>query len=68
VENETLYTIALALGADRASGINRYAIILVLGWLGATGQTSLGNMAGGRNLRNRPREDELKPTSRGESP
>ena len=41
VENDTLHTIALMLGAGWASGINLYAAILVLGWLGTSGQVGL---------------------------
>lgn len=38
---ETIDTIALMLGAAWASGINLYAAILVLGWLGGSGQIAL---------------------------
>ncbi len=38
---ETIEIIALTLGAGWASGINLYAAILVLGWLGASGQATL---------------------------
>jgi hypothetical protein len=38
---ETIDTVALMLGAAWASGINLYAAILVLGWLGGTGQIDL---------------------------
>ena len=38
---ETVAAIALMMGASWASGINLYATILVLGWLGSTGQTTL---------------------------
>lgn len=38
---ETVEAISLMLGAAWASGINLYAAILVLGWLGLTGQADL---------------------------
>lgn len=38
---ETVEAIALMLGASWASGINLYAAILALGWLGSTGQADL---------------------------
>ena len=38
---ETIDTIALMLGAAWASGINLYAAVLVLGWLGGSGHLSL---------------------------
>jgi hypothetical protein len=38
---ETIEAIALILGASWASGINLYAAVLVLGWLGSTGQVAL---------------------------
>lgn len=38
---ETVEAISLMLGAAWASGINLYAAILVLGWLGSTGQAEL---------------------------
>jgi hypothetical protein len=38
---ETVQAIALMLGASWASGINLYAAILALGWLGSTGQADL---------------------------
>jgi hypothetical protein len=38
---ETIEAIALVLGASWASGINLYATVLVLGWLGSTGQVAL---------------------------
>lgn len=38
---ETIDTIALMLGAAWASGINLYAVVLVLGWLGGSGQIDL---------------------------
>lgn len=38
---ETVEAIALMLGAAWASGINLYATILVLGWLGGSGQLDL---------------------------
>ncbi len=38
---ETIDTIALMLGAAWASGINLYAAILVLGWLGGSGHIDL---------------------------
>ena len=38
---ETTEAIALILGASWASGINLYAAILVLGWLGISGQVDL---------------------------
>ena len=39
--SETVQSIALMLGAGWASGINLYAAMLVLGWLGASGQVGL---------------------------
>jgi hypothetical protein len=38
---ETVQAISLMLGAAWASGINLYATVLVLGWLGSTGQVEL---------------------------
>jgi hypothetical protein len=38
---ETVEIIALMMGAAWASGINLYATLLVLGWMGSTGQTTL---------------------------
>lgn len=38
---ETIDTLALALGAGWAAGINLYAAILVLGYLGLTGHVVL---------------------------
>lgn len=38
---ETIQAISLMLGAGWASGINLYAAIVVLGWLGGTGQIDL---------------------------
>ena len=38
---ETIETISLMLGAAWASGINLYAAILVLGYLGLTGYATL---------------------------
>lgn len=38
---EAVQAIALMLGAAWASGINLYAAILVLGWMGSTGQVQL---------------------------
>lgn len=38
---ETVEAISLILGAAWASGINLYAAVLVLGWLGSTGQVQL---------------------------
>lgn len=38
---ETIEAIALILGVGWASGINLYAAILVLGWLGSTGEVML---------------------------
>lgn len=38
---ETIEAISLMLGAAWASGINLYATVLVLGWLGGTGQVNL---------------------------
>lgn len=38
---ETVDTIALMLGASWAAGINLYAAVLVLGWMGMTGQVDL---------------------------
>lgn len=39
--SETIQSIALMLGAGWASGINLYAAMLTLGWLGASGQVDL---------------------------
>ena len=39
--SETVQSIALMLGAGWASGINLYAAMLTLGWLGASGQVDL---------------------------
>ncbi len=41
MESETIQSIALMLGAGWASGINLYAAILMLGWLGSSGQIDL---------------------------
>jgi hypothetical protein len=41
METQTIQTIALMLGAGWASGLNLYAAMLVLGWMGASGQTDL---------------------------
>lgn len=38
---ESIHAISLMLGAGWASGINLYAAILVIGWLGMTGQVEL---------------------------
>ena len=38
---DTVDLIALTLGASWASGINLYAAMLVLGWMGSTGQVDL---------------------------
>ena len=38
---ETVQAISLMLGAGWASGINLYAAVLVLGWLGSSGQVDL---------------------------
>lgn len=38
---ESIDAIALSLGAAWASGINLYAAVLVIGWLGASGQVAL---------------------------
>jgi hypothetical protein len=38
---DTLEVISLTLGAAWASGVNLYAAVLVLGWLGASGQVTL---------------------------
>lgn len=38
---ETIDAIALMLGASWAAGINLYAAVLMLGWMGATGQVDL---------------------------
>ncbi|RMG35179.1 MAG: DUF4126 domain-containing protein, partial [Gammaproteobacteria bacterium] len=38
---EAVQTIALMMGTAWASGINLYATILVLGWMGSTGQVDL---------------------------
>lgn len=38
---ETVQAIALMLGASWASGINLYAAVLMLGWMGATGNADL---------------------------
>lgn len=38
---ETIDAIALILGASWAAGINLYAAVLVLGWMGSTGQLDL---------------------------
>jgi len=41
MESQTIQTIALMLGAGWASGINLYATMLVLGWMGMNGQAEL---------------------------
>ncbi|HID46783.1 MAG TPA: DUF4126 domain-containing protein [Chromatiaceae bacterium] len=41
MESQTIQSIALMLGAGWASGLNLYAAMLVLGWMGASGQTDL---------------------------
>ena len=41
MELQTIQAIALMLGAGWASGLNLYAAILVLGWMGASGQADL---------------------------
>ncbi len=41
MESQTIQSIALMLGAGWASGLNVYAAMLVLGWMGASGQTDL---------------------------
>lgn len=41
MESQTIQTIALMLGAGWASGLNLYAAMLVLGWMGASGQADL---------------------------
>jgi len=41
VESQTIQSIALMLGAGWASGLNLYAAMLVLGWMGASGQIDL---------------------------
>ncbi|WP_456377250.1 DUF4126 domain-containing protein [Thiolapillus sp.] len=41
MESQTIQAIALMLGAGWASGLNLYAAILVLGWMGASGQAEL---------------------------
>ncbi|WP_456448384.1 DUF4126 domain-containing protein [Thiolapillus sp.] len=41
MESQTLQSIALMLGAGWASGINLYAAMLVLGWMGVSGQVQL---------------------------
>ncbi len=41
MESQTIQSIALMLGAGWASGLNLYAAMLVLGWMGATGQAGL---------------------------
>ncbi len=38
---DAVHTIALMMGSAWASGINLYATILVLGWMGSTGQVDL---------------------------
>jgi hypothetical protein len=38
---EAVHTIALMMGSAWASGINLYATILMLGWMGSTGQVDL---------------------------
>jgi len=38
---EAVHTIALMMGTAWASGINLYATVLVLGWMGSTGQVDL---------------------------
>ncbi len=41
MESQTIGSIALMLGAGWASGINLYAAMLVLGWMGMSGQVDL---------------------------
>ncbi|HEC07771.1 MAG TPA: DUF4126 domain-containing protein [Thiolapillus brandeum] len=41
MESQTIQSIALMLGAGWASGLNLYAAMLVLGWMGASGQANL---------------------------
>lgn len=41
MESQTIQSIALMLGAGWASGINLYAAMLVLGWMGSSGQVPL---------------------------
>ena len=41
METQTVQAIALMLGAGWASGINLYAAMLMLGWLGISGQVNL---------------------------
>ncbi|WP_457664685.1 DUF4126 domain-containing protein [Thiolapillus sp.] len=41
MESQTIQSIALMLGAGWASGLNLYAAMLVLGWMGASGQADL---------------------------
>ncbi|WP_457672947.1 DUF4126 domain-containing protein [Thiolapillus sp.] len=41
MESQTIQSIALMLGAGWASGINLYAAMLVLGWMGMSGQVDL---------------------------
>jgi len=41
VESQTIQSIALMLGVGWASGLNLYAAMLVLGWMGASGQIDL---------------------------
>lgn len=41
METQTIQSIALMLGAGWASGLNLYAAMLVLGWMGASGQADL---------------------------
>ncbi len=41
MDNESLHALTLMLGAGWAAGINLYAAMLVLGWLGATCQVVL---------------------------
>ncbi|WP_456416268.1 DUF4126 domain-containing protein [Thiolapillus sp.] len=41
MESQTIQSIALMLGAGWASGLNLYAAMLVLGWMGASGQVDL---------------------------
>ena len=41
MESQTIQSIALMLGAGWASGINLYAAMLVLGWMGMSGQVQL---------------------------
>lgn len=38
---DTVHTISIMLGASWAAGINLYATVLALGWMGATGQVDL---------------------------